>query len=68
MPNDQQISILVDVARNGGSALPPDRLNDLNELIRAGYIVGNDNTVEPYKLTRKGQKLLDDRGVGANES
>jgi hypothetical protein len=65
MPTDQQISVLVDIASNRGAGLAPDRLLDLMELVAADYVEGDDNL---YKLTAKGENLLADRGVGANEA
>jgi hypothetical protein len=69
MLTDQQIATLVEVATSGGDGLRPERLVDLKELIAAGYAEkGKDAPAERYKLTAKGQKLLSERGVGANES
>jgi len=65
MPTDQQISVLVDIASNGGVNLRPDRLLDLIDLVAGDYVEGDDDL---YKLTTKGQNLLADRGVGVNES
>jgi hypothetical protein len=67
MLTDHQISILVDIASSGGAALPPERLSDLVDLIAAGYVEGDEGN-NLYRLTAKGQAVLDERGVGANES
>lgn len=68
MPTDQQISILVDVARLGGADLPPQRLNGLLDLAAQGYVRAKPGSGDRYELTAKGQAALDERGVGANES
>jgi hypothetical protein len=75
MVTDEQISIMCDIVKSGGGDLPPAKLAALPAIIPAiiaGGLVertaGDNASVEKYKLTCKGQKLLDDRGVGANES
>jgi predicted transcriptional regulator len=67
MPTDQQISILTDVASNGGSGLSPEKLSDLLDLVASGYVESEGDS-ERYKLTAKGQGVLAERGVGVNES
>jgi hypothetical protein len=67
MPSDQQISILFDIAGNGGTGLAPNKQADLMDLVANGY-VETGNGGESYKLTAKGQGLLSERGGGANES
>jgi hypothetical protein len=68
MPTDNQISILVDVASNGGAGLAPEKLLDMIDLIDANYVEAEAGEGELYQLTVKGQRLLADRGVGANEA
>jgi hypothetical protein len=68
MPTDQQISILVDIASSGGAALPTERLVDVLELIAGGYVEAGTAAGRHYRLTVEGQGVLDERGVGANES
>jgi hypothetical protein len=69
MLTDQQIATLVEVATSGGAGLRPERLVDLSELTAAGYAEEVEEApAGSYKLTAKGQKLLSERGVGANES
>jgi hypothetical protein len=51
MPTDQQISVLVDIASNGGAGLAPHRLLDLIDLVAADYVEGDENL---YRLTTKG--------------
>jgi hypothetical protein len=38
------------------------------DLIDANYVEAEDGEGELYRLTVKGQRLLADRGVGANEA
>ena len=68
MPTDQQISILCDITSSGGAGFINDSRQELVELIAAGYIERDPAMASSYKLTAKGQKALDDRGVGANEA
>jgi hypothetical protein len=48
--------------------LPRARLTDLMDLFAAGFVEGSDEAGAFYKLTAKGQRVLDDQGVGANEA
>jgi len=68
MPTDSQISILVDVASNGGAGLAPQKLLDLMQLIADGYVEPAAGVNQGYELTAKGEGLLSERGVGANEA
>jgi hypothetical protein len=65
MPSDQQTSILVDIAGNGGASIASQKLPDLMDLVAAGYVEADEDL---YKLTTAGQDNLAERGVGANES
>jgi hypothetical protein len=67
MPSDQQISILFDIASDGGAGLASSKLPDLMDLVADGYVEAGDGD-EFYKLTAMGQDLLSERGGGANES
>jgi hypothetical protein len=67
MPSDQQISILFDIAGNGGAGLASNKLADLMDLVTNGYVEAS-NGGEFYKLTAKGQDFLSKRGGGVNES
>ncbi len=70
-PSDADISVMVDVARSAGTMLSADKQARLSDLIAAGLIEpakSNDGEGERYKLTPQGQAVLDERGVGANES
>ena len=68
MPTDQQISVLVDIASNGGLGLSADKSRDLMEMVAANYAECQEGTGGGYRLTPKGQNFLSARGVGANES
>ena len=71
-PTDQGISVMVDIARMSGLDLNPAQRLELDGLIADGLVakVSSPDATEgaKYKVTPKGQKVLDDRGVGANES
>lgn len=62
MPNDNQIAAMVEIAQSAGSALTKKR----NRCPDQGGLV--ERSLEKYGLTPAGQKVLDDRGVGANEA
>jgi hypothetical protein len=65
MPNDDQIAALVEIARSAGSSMSEGQKNEIGHLVALGLVEpGSEN----YRLTPAGQKVLDDRGVGANES
>jgi hypothetical protein len=69
--DDRGLSVLVDIARNAGTDLNPAQRSKLDALLAAGLIevVARGDTFEPprYAVTRQGQRLLDERGIGANE-
>lgn len=70
--DDQAVSVLVDVARSAGTDLNPSQRLKLDELVAAGLVraVAPPTSSEPnrYAVTHEGQRLLDQRGIGANES
>jgi hypothetical protein len=70
--DDQGLSVLVDIARSAGTDLNPAQHSKLDALLAAGLIeiVAPADAFEPtrYGVTREGQGLLDERGIGANES
>jgi hypothetical protein len=72
MPSDEAISAMVEVARMSGLHLTPGQRSELEGLIAHGLIerIPPAGSCEParYAVTPKGQKLLDERGVGVNES
>ena len=69
--SDAGISAMVDIAGASGKRLNPSQTAELDSLLAQGLIENiapAGSELARYALTRKGQKLLDDRGVGANES
>ena len=71
-PSDEGISAMVDIARMSGLDLNHEQRSELDRLVTGGWIekiaaVGEGGRAR-YALTDKGQRVLDDRGVGANES
>jgi hypothetical protein len=70
--SDAGTSAMVDIAGTSGQHLNPGQTAELDILLAQGLIekVATPDRVglAKYALTRKGQKTLDDRGVGANES
>jgi hypothetical protein len=70
--SDTAISAMVDIAGTSGQHLNPSQRAELDSLLAQGLIkkMAAADRSEPaqYALTPKGQKILDDRGVGANES
>ena len=70
-PTDEDISVMVDVARSAGAMLSDDKKALLPGLVTTGLIEPADSKPgegDRYKLTSLGQSVLDDRGVGANEA
>ena len=65
MPNDNQIAAMVEITQSAGSALSKQQKSEIDTLIKAGLV---ERSLEKYQLTSAGQKVLDDRGVGANEA
>lgn len=70
--DDQGVSVLVEIARNSGTGLNPAQRLKLDALLAVGLVelVAPADDLEPtrYAVTRQGQRLLDERGIGANES
>ncbi|MGA9090428.1 MAG: hypothetical protein WB420_15115 [Bradyrhizobium sp.] len=71
-PGDEGISAMVDIARMSGLDLNHKQRSELDRLVAGGLIeqtaaAGQSGSAR-YAVTPKGQKLLDDRGVGVNES
>ena len=70
--SDSGIAVMCDIARMSGLDLDPDKQAVLDRLIADG-LVEVSKPAKPtedtkFAITRKGQQLLDERGVGANES
>ena len=68
MLSDRQISILFDIASNGGAGLAPDKLLAVIDLVADGYVEARKGSGQFYQLTAQGQRFLSDRGGGVNES
>ncbi len=71
MDDDQKIAALCEVARSAGTDLSATNKALLPDLIASGHVAPADtpdNAHPRYKLTPAGQAVLDERGVGANES
>jgi hypothetical protein len=63
MPTDQQIAVLCDLGQ--AAQFEPDKLKIVDELIAQGFA---ERHGQLFKLTKRGEKLLTERGVGINES
>jgi hypothetical protein len=63
MPTDQQIAVLCDLGQ--AAQFEPDKLKIVDDLIAQGYA---ERHGELFKLTKRGETLLTERGVGLNES
>lgn len=71
MIDDTEIAVMVDIARSAGADLTGDKSTVVDGLIAKGLVAEKDSAVTAkarYRITPQGQALLDDRGVGANES
>ena len=62
--SDQEIAILCDVLEGGGANLNADKRKVLDQLIAKGFVGCWPRLARKYKLTRKAQQLLAERGVG----
>ncbi|MET0710251.1 MAG: hypothetical protein ABWY64_05345 [Tardiphaga sp.] len=70
--SDTGIAVMCDIARASGLDLDDNKQAVLDGLIADG-LVEVSKAAEPdegtkFAITRKGQRLLDERGVGVNES
>lgn len=69
--DDSDIALMCDIARTAGLDLPPDKHARLDRLIARGWVVPasrDESGPVRYAVSAKGQRFLDARGVGANES
>lgn len=68
--SDEAIAVLVEVARSAGRDLNAGQRRELDQLISDGLVAPSKTEAgaSNYKVTPKGQSLLDQRGVGANEA
>jgi len=71
-PGDAAISAMVDIARMSGLDLNREQRSELDRLVTCGWIekiaAAGESGPARYAVTFKGQKMLDNRGVGVNES
>jgi hypothetical protein len=63
MPTDQQIAVLCDIGQ--AAQFDSDKLKDVHDLIAQGYA---EREGDLFRLTKKGERLLTERGAGLNES
>ena len=63
MPTDQQIAVLCDLGQ--AAQFGPDKLKMVDDLITQGFA---ERDGKRFKLTKRGERLLTERGVGINES
>ena len=66
-PSDEGISAMVDILRMSGLNLNPSQRSELDGLIEKIAASGASEAAG-YAVTPKGHQLLDERGVGVNES
>ncbi len=70
--NREEIALMCDIVQSASLHLTPRKIAELSRLTEEGYIeITNAPGVSEsshYRVTRKGQKVLDERGVGATES
>ncbi|WP_420132128.1 hypothetical protein [Rhodopseudomonas sp.] len=67
--SDEAVAVLVDIARTAGRDLNAGQRLELDHLISQGLAaVADSDQGRSYTVTDRGQKLLDERGVGANEA
>lgn len=68
--SDEAIAVLVDIIRTAGRDLNAGQRLELDHLISQGLVAvaETDQGRRSYTVTDEGQRLLDERGVGANEA
>ncbi|KPG01547.1 hypothetical protein IP86_03810 [Rhodopseudomonas sp. AAP120] len=68
--SDEAIAVLVDIIRTAGRDLNAGQRLELDHLISQGLVAvaETDQGRRSYAVTDEGQRLLDERGVGANEA
>jgi len=70
--SDTGIAVMCDIARASGLDLDADKQAVLDRLIADGLVevsrVAKPTEATKFAVTSKGQRLLDERGVGVNES
>ena len=70
MVSDTEIAALVEIARSAGAGLSREGRALVGDLMARGYVAETDRSgdIVRLKVTPAGQSVLDERGVGANES
>ncbi len=63
MIRTDQVAILCDIGQS--TTFADDKLAEVQKLVVEGYV---SKSGDLYELTRKGEKVLEDRGAGLNES
>ena len=68
--SDTGIAVMCDIARASGFDLDANKQAVVDHLITQGLIAetGKHEPDPRYEVTQKGQRELDERGVGVNES
>jgi predicted transcriptional regulator len=68
--SDTGIAVMCDIARAAGFDLDANKQSVVDQLIAQGLVVrtGKSEPDPKYKITDKGQRELDARGVGVNEA
>jgi len=70
--SDTGIAVMCDIARASGLDLDADKRAVLDRLIADGLVEvsrpAKPTEAAKFAVTSKGQRLLDERGVGVNES
>jgi predicted transcriptional regulator len=70
--SDTGIAVMCDIARASGLDLDGEKQAVLEQLIADGLVAKssepNPAEATKFEVTPKGQRLLDERGVGVNES
>lgn len=70
--SDEDIALMSDIAQNSPITMTPRKQSNLDRLVAENFIAHKAPEglagEFAYSLTPKGQKKLDDLGVGANES
>lgn len=68
--SDSEVAVMCDIARASGFDLDANKQAIVESLIGRGLVAATGRT-EPhpkFEVTDQGQHLLDERGVGVNES
>ena len=63
MPTDQQIAVMCDIGQS--AQFDADKKRQVQDLVAAGYV---ERDGDLFKLTKRGEQFLTDRGAGLNES